>query len=161
MTKTIFANYLILYLRKSLNVKDIWRLIWWNDRFFKTWNFFKKFAFESRCEKIIKTIETNKNIASFCMMNKCFFLQIFEHACDIHLVINTNTQKNMKNRFRIFVRNLITKHESWYLRINDIINYLKIFEIRKFRNRLNETKKLFRVLNFWLKFSMWIKLFVF
>ena len=67
----------------------------------------------------------------------------------------------MRNRFRIFVRNLIARHESWYLRVNNIINHLKVFEIRKSRNKLIETKKLFRVLNFWLKLSMWIELSVF
>ena len=77
------------------------------------------------------------------------------------LVVNTNTQKNMKNRFRISVRNLIARHESWYLRVNDIIDHLKIFETRKFRNKLIETKRLLRALSLWLKFSIWIKLSVF
>ena len=72
------------YLRRSLNVEDIWHLIWWNDRFLKVWRFFRKLAFESRCERIIKTIETCKDIASLCMMKERFFLQIFEHACDVH-----------------------------------------------------------------------------
>ena len=56
---------------------------------------------------------------------------------------------------------------SWYLWVNDMINHLKIFEIRKSRSKLIETKKLFRVLSFWLKqrfvsikLSMWIKVSV-
>ena len=34
--------------------------------------------------KIIKTIEICRNIASFRIMKKRFFRQIFEHACEIH-----------------------------------------------------------------------------
>ena len=90
----------------------------------------KKSASESKCEKIIKTIE-------ICMRN--------------WLVVSTNTRKNMKKRFRIFVRNLIARHESWYLQTNDMINHLKIFETRKSWNRLIEMRKLLNVLNFWSK----------
>ena len=149
-TKTIFANYLILYLRKTLNVKEISQIVWWNDRFLWACKFSKKFVSESRCEKIIKTWNMRKyRVISYD--EKTFSLTNFWACMQDSLVNNTNTQKDMRKRFRISVRNLIVKHESWYLWINDMINHLKISEIRKSWNRLIEMRKLFNVLNFWSK----------
>ena len=102
-----------------------------------------------RNEKIIKTWNVQKyRVISY---NKKTFFSTNSWICMRNsLVVNTETRKNMKKRFRISVRNLIAKHESWYLQINDIINRLKIFEIRKFWNKLIEMKKLFNVLNFYV-----------
>ena len=71
-------------LRKSLNVEDIWHLVWWNDLFLETCRSFRKLAFESRCKRMIKTIKICKDIAFFCMIEARSLLQIFEHACDFH-----------------------------------------------------------------------------
>ena len=107
-------------------------------------------SFLNRNEKIIKTWNVQKyRVISY--KKKTFFSTNFWTCMRNSLIINTNTRKNMKKRFRIFVRNLIAKHESWYLQINDIINHLKVFEIRKFWNKLIKMKKWFNDLNFWSK----------
>ena len=73
-----------IYLRKSLNVEDIWHLVWWNDFFLEACKSFRELAFESRCKRMIKTIEMCKDIAFFCMIEARSLLQISEHACDFH-----------------------------------------------------------------------------
>ena len=45
---------------------------------------FRQTHFESRCERIIKTVEICRDIAFFCMTETCVLLQISEHACDFH-----------------------------------------------------------------------------
>ena len=98
---------------------------------FRAWKSSRKFAFESKCERIIKTVRICKNIASFRMMKRRFLLQISEHACENSLVINT--QKERWKRFRISVRSLIARHESWYLRVSDIIDHLEISETQNLK----------------------------
>ena len=73
-----------IYLRKSLNVEDIWHLVWWNDLFLETCRSFRELASESRCKRMIKTIKICRNIAFFCMIEARSLLQIVEHAYDFH-----------------------------------------------------------------------------